>query len=222
MAARHRARAISDPRLKITLTAGLLVGAAAMGMTLSQSPITVARVNTDDQEYIATTRETVAACQMGETLPRETSAIRLRDFAFLGPRVTVEVFSHGRVITRGQRGSGWTGDAVTIPVTPLPTTRVNVRLCFTLFTDGGEDNSLAGEPATGARAAHAVGATLGGRVRVEYLRPDRSSWWSLARMVARRMGLGRGWPGAWNALLVLALMGGVALLCARAILQERG
>ena len=36
------------------------------------------------------------------------------------------------------------------------------------------------------------------------------------------MGLGRAWAGTWGALLVLALMGGVAALCSALILRELG
>jgi len=57
---------------------------------------------------------------------------------------------------------------------------------------------------------------LHGRVRVEYMRPGSSSWWSLAGTVARRMSLGRGWPGGWSVPLALVLMASMAvMLCAR-------
>ncbi len=207
-------------RLKIVLGTSLLIGAAAIAVTLSQSPVAVARINTAQLRPIGQTYQPIAACQSNEVLPRETSAIRLRVESFFGPRVTVEMLDHGRVIAQGERGPGWTGGVVTMPVSPLSTARTGLDLCFKLFLNGDESNILLGEPTTGARAAYSHDARLPGRLRVEYLRPGRSSWWSLAPAVARRMGLGHAWAGTWSVLLVLLLMGGVTLVCGRLILRE--
>lgn len=219
LSARHGARAISDARLKITLGTGLLIGAIAMGATLSRAPIAVVHANTARQSVIGASNQTLAACQRNEVLPRETSAIRLRIFAFLGSRVTVDVLAHRHVIAHGERGSGWTGGAVTVPVKPLSTARSGVDLCFSVFMHGGEYDGFVGESTTGALAAQSRNQPLGGRVRVEYMRPSQSTWWSLARAVTRRMGLGRGWPGTWSVPVVVVLMGCVVLLCSRLILR---
>jgi hypothetical protein len=209
-------------RLKLTLAVGLLVGAAVLGITLSRRPLTVARVSTARRTLIDVLHRKTVACQPNEVLPRGTSAIRLRAESFLGPRVTVEVLEHGRVITHGERGSGWTGTVVTVPVKPLPTTRSAVELCFALLLNGDEFDTLAGEVTTGARAARGVRGPLPGRERVEDLRAADSSWWSLAPAVARRMGLGHAWGGTWCVPVVIVLMAGVVLLCSLAILRGLG
>jgi hypothetical protein len=165
-----------------------------------------------------TTQRPIDACQSPELLPRETSAIRLRVDAFLGPRVTLAVVAHGRVIAHGERGSGWTGGAVTIPVSPLSTARPGVDLCFALLLNGDETAELVGEPTPAAHAARGTGGALPGRLRVEYMRLGRS-WWSLTPAVARRMGLGGAVSGAWSVILAVALMGSVALVCSLAILR---
>jgi hypothetical protein len=206
--------------LKLLLAAGLPLGVLAVAITLTQAPITVARVSTTERTFLAEVRHKTSVCQAGEALPRETSAIRLGADGFLGPRVTVEVLAHSRVIAHGERGSGWTAGVVTVPVNRLSTARSGVELCFTLFGNGEESTTLVGSPAAGARAAHGNDGPLPGRVSVEYLRPSRSSWWSLAPQVARRMGLGHAAAGTWCVLLVLALMGGVVALCSRLILRE--
>jgi hypothetical protein len=212
---------VIDVRLKIVVVTGLLLGIAAIVITLSQSPVTVAAVNTTQVAPLGGLQRGTSYCQSNEALPRETSAIRLRAFAFLGPRVTVDVMAHGHIIAHGERGSGWTGGVVTIPVNSLSTARLGVVLCFTFFTNEDETIGLTGEPTAEARAARDRDATLPGRVRVEYLRPGRSSWWSLAPEVARRMGLGHAPSGTWSVLLLIALMGSVVALCARA-LRELG
>jgi len=213
---------VTRTRLKAALGAGLLVGAAAIAFTLSQGPITVARVNTAQDTFVAEARQRTSVCQSGEALPRGTSAIRLRGYAFMGPRVTVAVLTHGHLIAHGEHGSGWTSGVVTVPVNPLPTARSDVELCFTLFGNGDEAVELAGEPTTGTSAARDQEGALPGRIRVEDLRPSRASWWSLAPEVARRMGLGHAASGTWSVLLVIALMGGLVALCSRLILRELG
>ena len=233
LSARHRApdvhavgrgvgSAVIDARLKIVLVAGLLLILAGIAVTLTQSPISIAAVNTPQRAPLGELQRDTSYCQSDETLPPETSAIRLRTYAFLGPRVSVEVLAHGHVIAHGQRGSGWTGGVVTIPVNTLSTVRSGVALCFTFFTNEDETITAVGEPTTGVLAAHARDATSPGRVRVEYLRPNRSSWWSLVPEVARRMGLGHAPSGTWTVLLVLALMGGLVAVCARVIFGELG
>jgi len=217
---------MTGARPKIILAAGLLIGAAAIGLTLFGSPLAVARITTSQQELLARTNHKLTACQAGETIARRTSAIRLRTYAFLGPRVTVAANAGGREIAHGERGPGWTGGVVTMPIGGLSGGAADVELCFTLFLNGEESELLFGEPTSAARAALVTQGPqrglLPGRLRVEYLHPAASSWWSLASSVARRMGLGRAWPGAWVALLVVALMSGVAFVCARTILRELG
>jgi hypothetical protein len=219
-AANADGRAVTRARLKLLLGAGLLLGIAAIAITLTEAPITLARLNTPQGAYLTEAQGKVSACQAGELLPRGTSAIRLRAYAFLGPRVTVELRARGHVIADGERGSGWTGGVVTVPVSHLSTARSGVELCFTMFGNGHEPIELLGEPTSGARAARGQHGPLPGRVRVEYLRPGDASWWSIAPEVARRMGLGHAAPGTWSVLLVLALMGCLMALCSRLILRE--
>jgi hypothetical protein len=206
--------------VKVALVVGLVIVAVAIGATMTGSPMTVIGTNTTEHSLLASAEKKIKACQSNERLPRDTQAIRLRIYAFLGPRVTVEVVAHGRVITRGQRGSGWTGGVVTIPVKPLSTTRSGVKLCFSLLLNGDETAEFAGEPIKRTPVNVSEADALPGRVLVEYMRRDRSSWWSLAPEVARRMGLGHAGSGTWSVLLVLGLMGGVVLVCSRLAVRE--
>jgi hypothetical protein len=211
---------VAKTRLKVVIATGLVLGAAAIVLTLSQSPIAVARLSTPEATYLSTASERTSVCQAGEVIPADISAIRLRTYAFLGPRVTIVARTHGRVIVHGERGSGWTGGVVTVPVNRLSTARSGADLCFTLFLNGNESSELTGEPTASALAARDRQGPLPGRVRVEYLRRSRSSWWSLAPEVARRMGLGHAPSGTWGVLLVVALVGGMVAVCARVILRE--
>jgi hypothetical protein len=206
-------------RLKITLVASLLLGAAAVAVTLTGSPIAVARVSTTALVPIGEVRQPIAACQMGEVLPRETSAIRMRIYAAHGARVAATVLEDGRVLARGERGSGWNGEAATVSVRPLPTTRSDVELCFAVYGNAEEPESLFGERTAQALAGFDGDGPLSGRLRVEYLRPSKFSWWSLVPEVARRMGLGRAASGTWWAVLAIVLVGGMIALCSWEILR---
>ena len=220
-AGRHDRRIVIHARVKVVVAVGLVLGVAAIAITLSHSPIAVAGVNTSQEVPLGQPQPGKIYCQSHEVLPRGTSAVRLRSYAFLGPRVELTISAQGRLIAHGERGSGWTGGVVTIPVNWLSTARSGLDLCFTFFTNQDETIGFFGEP-TQVLAARGPSGSLPGRVRVEYLRPSHASWWSLAPEVARRMGLGRAPSGTWVALLAVALMVGVFALCARVILRELG
>jgi len=210
---------MADTRLKVVLGIGLVAGAAALGVTLSGSPIAVARVNTATATALGEIRQPLAACQSGEVLPRGTSAIRLRVFSFAGPRVTASVLEQGRLIAHGERGSGWSGGVVTVPVEPLSTTRSGVELCYAIYGNADESDDLVGELTAQGEAALTGSGPLPGRLGAEYLRPGKSSWWSLATAVAHRLGLGRAASGSWWAIVAIALMGCVVVLCSWQIVR---
>jgi hypothetical protein len=69
-----------------------------------------------------------------------------------------------------------------------------------------------------ALATRVDGRALGGRMWVEYLHREASSWASQIPSIARRVGLGRADPGTWVVWVALALMVGVAALASRAVL----
>jgi hypothetical protein len=195
-------------RTRVVLAGGFAVLIAALLATLSGSPSVVARSNS-----VATTEgfESVSeglykGCQRDETLPRGTTAIRLSLDSVLGPRVALRVLSGKRVLTSGQRGSGWTAADVTVPVKPLAETVAGVKVCFE-FTAKDESVVLAGERVGGASSGRAEGA-----VKVEYLVPGGHSWWSLAAAVAGNIGRGRAWSGGWVAPFLAAAMAAVAAI----------
>ena len=88
---------------------------------------------------------------------------------------------------------------------PLDRPATHATVCFA-FAGAEERVSFLGVPTAGASGAWTSAGPLPGRMAVEYLRPGRSSWWSLAPSVARRMGLGRAWAGTWVVLLAGSLM----------------
>jgi hypothetical protein len=209
-------------RIRIAVLIGLTVIAAALALTLSHSPISIAQVNDTHHELLLQTAHKTAGCQTEEVLPAGISAIRLEAFATAGPRVRLSVSASGRTIVHGEVAPGWTGGAVTVPVRTLPRPTSGATLCFYFYTNGEETIYYEGSSLTrtGSIPARTISGSLPGRIRVEYLRPGHSSWWSLATRAARRMGLGRAWSGTWIAFFVALLMAGVVLLSSRLALRE--
>jgi predicted membrane protein DUF2142 len=203
----------------LALAAGLVLLAAGVALTLSGAPSVVAGTNGAGLEVrFGRTEGPGRVCQPDETLPRETSAIRLSLEAAIGPRVTLEAFAGGRLITSGRRGAGWTGGSVTVPVRPLPYRVAHVELCVAIARSRVHVATVGARARPASAMRSSEGAVLTGRLRSEYLRAGRASWWSLALGVARRMGLGRTLSGTWIALLVLFGTVAAALLATRLVL----
>ncbi len=191
-------------RVRVALAIGLALIALAFVLALAHAPLTVARRGVATEHTLVNTARPATACQGGETLPRGTTALRLSLTAALGPRVTVEVSSGSRVVTRGTAPPGWSNASVTVPVQPLSRTLAPVKVCFAMaFMNGSV--AMRGSPTTRALAATSRRQRLPGRMGIEYLHPSGSTWWSQATSVARRLGLGRTASGTWNALLVVVL-----------------
>lgn len=194
-------------RVTAALSAALALLAIALIVVLSGSPTELARANSSPPEQpIVRAAGGEGACQGGEAVPAGTSAIRLTLVAILGPRVSVTVDAGGRRMAAGSVGSGWTAGAVSVPVTVAHAVR-SARICFALGRSV-EAVEVGGAPRSQVVAARTLsGKVLPGRFTVEYLRSSGSSWWSLARTVARRMGLGHAPSGTWLAALLALAMG---------------
>jgi hypothetical protein len=191
------------PRTRVALVVSLVLLILAIGMTLSRSPAIVARSNRVQPavQFETITAGRFSACQGNEVLPRHTIAIRISLDSVLGPRVGVRALKGKRLLTRGERGAGWTSADVTIPVRPVPVTTYGVSLCFEFFA---RDESVG---LTGQRSTASQASRPGGFVKVEYLAPGNRSWWSLASSVARHMAFGHAWSGIWIVAVLASIMG---------------
>jgi hypothetical protein len=206
-------------RIKVALAVGLALIAVAFVAVLVHAPLTVARKGVAAEHTLVSTAKPAAACQGGETLPRDTTALRVSLTSALGPRVAVKVLSGSRVIARGATQPGWSDASVTVPVQPLSRTVAPIKVCFALaFMNGGV--AMRGSPTSPALAARSTEGPLPGRMSIEYLRPGSGSWWSHATVVAQRLGLGHAASGTWNALLVIALAASFVTLSSWLVVKE--
>jgi hypothetical protein len=201
-------------RVGIVLAVGLALTVVAVAVTLSRSPLTLARTNSVRvTAKLARTTETSYAegCQTSETLPRDTAAVRLSLFAVIGPRVSVRILSGSHLLTSGTQTPGWVGSVATVPLGPLPHAHPHVALCFKLTSIDGPVQ-VNGQDTPPAQAVVSNGEALAGRIRVEYLRPGSRSWWSRAGSVIQRMGLGHAAGGGLGVALTAMLAAAVVAL----------
>jgi hypothetical protein len=209
---RDRARA----RVWLALVVGFAAFALAITVTASNSPPVVAGTNAVAPEgFVATTRGDATFCQDGETLPRDTSAIRLWVNTNISPSVEALVSSESQLLTRGTQQAGPLTAAIAVPVTPVARTVTDARLCFRLGP-AVEPVKLVGGTAPVRRRGEAPVL----KIRVEYLRAGRRSWWSLLPTLARRIGYGRAPSGAWVVFIPLLLMACAAFIAAGLLLRQ--
>jgi hypothetical protein len=211
-----RARSKPNAAVRLALATGLLITVVALGVVLSSSPMAVAG---SDQVPAKLAVEHIygrqTSCQGGGTLPRGTTAIRVSLSANIGPQVNLEVLSGLKLVTEGERDTGWGVDEnVTVPVGRVPRTIPDARICVTTGPVV-EPLQVNGLP---VRTAGGVVVLL----RLEYLRPGSSSWLSLVASVAHRMGLAHAPAGTWVAYLLIAVMLAVTVIASRLVVRELG
>ncbi len=212
-------------RVRIALAAGLALLAIALLATLSRAPLEVIRSNQPAAESIEPHIAGIAAgkarvCQEDELVPAGTSAIDLSARTdTMGPALTVRVLSGGRVISEGSRAAGWRGPGLTVRVATIAHTVPHATVCFTTGTLL-EMLGMRGEKTARAVGLISDGRRVAGRMKIRYLRRNPGSWFSTARSVARRMGLGHAPGGAWGALLPALAMIAAAVLTAWLLLRE--
>jgi len=199
-------------RVRLALAAGLIVMAATLAVVLSRSPLTLAGSNgIPAKAAVAYIHGRETFCQPGGTMPEGTQAIRVSLSANAGPKVNLEVLSGTAVVTEGARAAGWgIQESVTVPVRRVPRTIGDTRICVAIGPVV-EYIQINGE---------LVRSAPGHWLRMEYLRPGRSSWLSLASTVARNMGIVHAPSGAWVAYLLIAVMIAVCILASRLLLAE--
>jgi hypothetical protein len=207
--------------VKIALILALALVAIALAIVLTGSPPAVTRAKAPTAgARVGALASGGEVCQGGEVVPRGTTAMRVWLDAVIGPPLTLTARSGSRVLTGGRRGAGWSTSSVTIPVRPVARTSSDVTVCVGVG-QASESVMVLGVGSPSRYAAYdARHEPLAGRVAIEYLRPGGLSWWSLARSVARRMGLGHALSGAWVALLALAVVVAMVAVSSWLVLRE--
>jgi hypothetical protein len=207
-------------QVAITLALGFILITAALGVILLRSPDDVISTNAVTvTQPLGLFGRHANVCQASERLPASTKALRISLIGFFSPSVAVTVSHGGQFAASGRHNAGWFGGSLTLPLRPAVKTPLDATICLTRGP-GGLPIELAGDAAAPALAATVNGQTSPGRMRIEYLRSGHRSWLSLARHVARRVGLGRSPSGTWIVLPLLAMMAIATALGAWLLLRE--
>ena len=193
-------------QVAVTFLVGLAVIAATLIAVLLQSPrraIATNRISVTGE--LTGFRRHTTVCQGAERIPAGTEALRISAAAYIGPGVSLVVSRGPLAVSRGHQGAGWVSSYLTLPLQPTISTDTAATICVTRDNGKLAAGLLGGETSGALPVATANGVPLGGRMRVEYLARGNRSWLSLARHVARRMGLGHAPSGGWIVILLAAI-----------------
>jgi hypothetical protein len=165
--------------VRFALAAGLVLLLAAVGVTLTHSAPRPAGSNhvPEVEEAAKLERGGGRHCQDGETIPADAAALRLLVGTYGRPVPEVRLSARrasGERVTAGERPAGGNEGHVEIPVERVEDSVSRARVCVRV---GGPGRSVL------------YGA--GGRVRLEWMRRGKESWFQLLPTVAHRFGLGR-------------------------------
>jgi hypothetical protein len=199
--------------------AGALAGVSlALVLVLSDRDVHLAGTNNVfDRFHVATLAPGDELCERNEIVPADAAAVRFS----VAPGSTasdgllrVRVLEDGRPVSSGQRRGGWAGGWLDVPVAPVPRTLAAAQVC--IANRGEAALALRGHGIEPERNGFTLrGEVAGSEIRLTYLRAEPESWWSMAGVVAHRLGLGRGELfGGWIAFAWLACvlaMGAVVL-----------
>jgi hypothetical protein len=200
----------------VTLAVCFALLAGGLVAVLSQSAVRETGSNrVRAMAQLEATQPGQALCQRGELVPGGTGAIRasLLPTAEQGGTARIAVIgADGATVARSPRPVPVSGLTLTVPLRPIVARDTAARVCI---ASAGTGLAGLGEAAAdGGGRASAGGQTLGGDLRLVYLRPQAESWWASAGRVTDRMGAGHVLGGPALALLAALLMVASAALAA--------
>jgi hypothetical protein len=181
--------------------ASLVLTAAVLAAVLTRSPPVVASTNSvAPARSVGATKGPARACQGNEVVPEGTTAVRMWLQGNLKPSVRVAILSGSTTVSTGAQVGGWLGKVTTVPVSRVPRTLEGAVVCFTI------ERAAQAVILLGDRLAHPAPGEAPYKMRIEYLRPGPSSWWSRMGSVARRLERGRAPEGGLAVASPIALM----------------
>jgi hypothetical protein len=203
----------------VTLAASLAVLVLVLVLALSDRDVHLAGTNNVfDRFPVGALNPGDELCEQHELVPAAAAAVRFSvapGSGAPGGGLRVRVLDDGgRVVSRGRRAGGWVGDSVDVPIDALPRTLADAQVCVENLS--APTLTLRGYGVAPPRLGFRLrGDQVDQQIRIAYLRAEPESWWSVAGVVAHRMGLGKGELfGGWVAFAWLACllgMGGVVV-----------
>lgn len=202
---------------------GAVIVALAVAM-LRQEPRLSGTDLTPNEAFILRLSEGQEVCQSQELLPADTAALAatIGTYGKPGPALRLTVTGpHGTLLTEGSLAEGWRQGDVRIPVRRVTGTTNGARVCLREggHMKGARAIAIAGQRPDPGFTMQVDGHDVeGARLRYEYFRPGRESWYQLLPAIVHRFSLGkagfvRHWEW-WAALVLLIATAGLAIATA--------
>lgn len=202
---------------------GLAAIAAVLVVVLGQKAQRRSGTNlTPNGAFVASLSAGQQVCQGRELLPADTSALRatIGSYGKPGPPLSVRLTgARGELLSSGSLAAGWREGVVQIELTHVGRAHEEVRLC--LRNRGTAPIAIAGALPDPGFVMDVAGRPVEGRLRFDYMRPGRESWYQLLPTIVYRSTLAKGgivrhwaWVGALVSML-LAIGLAVRVLIAR-------
>jgi len=199
-------------RINAVLAAGLVVIAVGLVVVLLGSERRQAGTNyVPEIAEVVTVEGTGTHCQAGQIIPADAALLRLLigTFGEPAPELAVSVREGGEAVAAADLPAGRTEGHLLIPVGPFEERRDDVEVCVEVRGAAGDRRTV-------------LYGTLG-KVRFEWLREGRESWFELIPTVAHRFGLGKPFlSGPWVLWLAAALLVLAWVLALRLVVREVG
>jgi hypothetical protein len=165
---------------------------------------------TPNGAFVAAIGTGQSICETGELLPADTSALRVTATSYGKSTPSLHVTFTGpgeRLVSSGSVSAGWREGVVQIPITHVSHALEDTRAC--LRNNGPVPIALAGAAPDPGFGMTVAGKPFEGRIRYDFMRPGRESWFELLptivyRSTLAKAGFLRHW--AWAAALVLMLL----------------
>lgn len=201
--------------LRLVIVGGLVALLVGVGVAGAQSKRRQEASNlVAATRFVAVVEGGKAVCQRLERIPAGVGALRvlIGTYGAPGPDVGVRITAPGAPPVDGRLARGFEQGDVLVPVPTTDRPRENARVC--LRNLGTARIALGGADADPSQGLRLGGKPLAARYRIEYVGPERTSWWGLSgTLVDRAASLRSATPGSatlvlWAVLLV-AVVGGV-------------
>jgi hypothetical protein len=209
--------------VRAVLAVGLLALVVVAAIALSQSAPRRSGTNlTDDVGFVVPLAGGQRLCQPGELMPGDTGALRLAASVsgMGGPPLAVNIGGPHGPVSSGDLQAGWRSGRVSIPITRIAHAIPSVTVC--VRNRGTRSVEFGGSVPDGTFIVMLDGRALGGRIRIEYMRPGSETWLQLLSTLSYRVSLARSdLVRHWAALgaLVLVLLA-IALTAWTLIAEE--
>ncbi len=209
-------------RTLVVLLVGLvaLLAAGTVGL-LQRAPRRAGTNLTADAGFTIALAAGQELCEPGELVPGDTGALRLdasTGAAARGPALSTTVGLPTAGASAGSLAAGWRSGVVQIPLRRVPATLSGATVC--IRNHGPGSVAFGGSVPDSGFIIQLAGKPLGGRLRIEYMRPGSESWLQLLPTLSHRFSLAksdivRHWAAAAAILLMLMALALSASVLAR-------